>query len=132
MTIGVMCACISLLFQIAAIVMLLHNIRQIKKAKERGTVYFGVYTYVMNVVVNLLVTYAVYSLTANKNINSILLPVVLLWLLGNIISGMAVYVSMTPTEWQTELTRAIKYSLWGQCLLLLCTIILRSEIMQRK
>lgn len=130
MTIGVICVCISLSFQIAAIVILLHGSREKKRAKVRRIVDFGVYIYGLNVTVNLLVTYAIYSLTANKNINSVLLPAV--WLLGNIISGMAVYVSMTPTEWQNELTRAIKYSLLGQCLLLFCTIILRSEIMQRK
>lgn len=125
MTIGKICVCISLLFQLAAIVMLLHNIRQIKKAKERGTVYFGTYTYVMNAAVNLLGTYAIYSLTANKNINSILLPVVLLWLLGNIISGKAVYVSMIPKEWMAELGELIKYTILGQLLLLSCIIMLR-------
>lgn len=126
MTISKMCVYINLLFQIASIMIVLHCTRKIKKARSKinfTDVKLGVCTYVINAATNFLYTYAIYSLTTNKNTNFIFLSV--MWFLGNSILEIALYISMTPKEWQIELTEAVKYELLGQLLLLFCIIILR-------
>lgn len=126
MTVSKICVYINLLFQITAIIIALNCTRKIKKTKGKikfTDVQLGVGIYVINAATNFLYTYAIYSLTRNKNTNFIFLPV--MWLLGNSILEIALYISMTPKEWQIELTEAVKYELLGQFLLLVCIIILR-------
>ncbi len=104
--------CINMLFQISSVIIVINRAR--KKGKPK---FLGICTYSANFIMSIVYTYVFCSLAhCFENINYI--PLFTLLLIGNCILKYALYISLTPMEWQEEIYKTVKYLILGNLLLL--------------